>query len=252
MRRACRQARTAWWHTLYAVAVAVLLAVPAHAGGPDPDQGPPGEREVTVFNHGSRPINEIYVSPQTADQWGEDRLGERTLEPGAFLRLHLGRTRACAFDVKIIYDDAGREEQRDVNLCRTLQVAFNGSTATAAPGIGVAHSVTLVNQSARPIQQVFISPAEANQWGDDHLEHGGISVAGRRGVTWRGDCNVDLRVVFENRAAEERRGIDLCAVAQLSIEPGWTTADALPEPRTEAPAEAAAANRSDQIAILPP
>src|SRR5208283_4156547 len=103
-----------------------------------------------------------------------------------------------------------------VDLCRTRELAFDGSAATAPPGIGVAHSVTLVNQSARPIQQVYISPPEANQWGDDRLAQGSISVADRRQLTWHGDCNVDLRVVFENRAAEERRGIDLCAVPLLS------------------------------------
>jgi hypothetical protein len=41
---------------------------------------------------------------------------------------------------------------------------------------------------------------------------------------------VDIRVVFENRAAEERRGVDLCRRASLSIEPGWTTTDELPSP----------------------
>jgi len=237
---------------LCAVAVTVLLAAPARADGPDPVPGPPGGRQVIVLNQGSRPINELYISPQTADQWGDDRLGDRTLEPGASLRVHLGRTRGCVFDFKIIYDDASREEQRGVDLCHTRQLAFDGRAATPAPDSDAAHSITLVNQSAAPIQQVFISPAEASQWGDDRLGEGSISVADRRAVTWHGDCNADLRVVFENRAAEERRGVNLCAMPLLSIEPGWTTADVLPVPRGGAPAEATAANRPSGIATTPP
>jgi hypothetical protein len=225
------------------MAVAVLLAAAARADGSDPTTAPSGERILTVLNHASRPINELYVSPQTAEQWGEDWLGERTLEPGAVFRLRLGQTRACVFDVKIIYDDASREEQRGVNLCHTRQLAFDGSAATPAPGTGAAHSVMLANNSAAPIQQVFISPAEANQWGDDRLGQGSISVADRRTVIWHGDCYADLRVVFENRAAEERRGVDLCALPALSIEPGWTTADALPIPKAAGP---------DRIATAPP
>jgi len=242
-RAACGQAWTGWRHTLGAVAVAVLLAASAHANRPDPAPAPLGERALTVLNHGSRSINEVYVSPQTAEQWGEDWLGERTLEPGAVFRVRLGRTRTCVFDVKIIYDDASREEQRGVNLCHTRQLAFDGAAATPAPGTGVAHSVTLANNSAAPIQQVFISPAEANQWGDDRLGQGSISVADRRAVIWHGDCYADLRVVFENRAAEERRGVDLCALPALSIEPGWTTTDALPVPKAAGP---------DRIATAPP
>ena len=38
----------------------------------------------------------------------------------------------------------------------------------------------------------------------------------------------DLRVVFDNRSAEERRGIDLCTAGRIAIEPGWTTADKVP------------------------
>ena len=205
-----------------------LLAAPARADIPRPVQGPLGEREVTVLNGSPRPINEIYVSPESADQWGEDRLGEQMLEPGDSLRLHLGRTRECIFDAKVVYDDASREETRGLNLCRIHQITFDGSTATAPPETGAEHSVTLVNHARRPIQQVFISPAAANQWGDDRLAAGSISVGDRRAVTWHGACSVDLRVVFENRAAEERRGVDLCATPVLSIEPGWTTADTLP------------------------
>jgi hypothetical protein len=151
------------------------------------------------------------------------------------------------FDAKVIYDDASREEHRGVNLCRTHQLAFDGSTATAPPETGIEHSVTLVNHSPRPIQQVFISPAEANQWGDDRLGQGSISVDDRQAVTWRGDCNADLRVVFENRSAEERRGVDLCDTPVLSIEPGWTTADQLPMPPGAATPQIAVSNRSGQV-----
>ena len=52
-----------------------------------------------------------------------------------------------------------------------------------------------------------------------------ISVGETGRVVFSGGCTVDIRVVFENRAAEERRGIDLCHRAILSIEPGWTTSD---------------------------
>jgi len=101
--------------------VAVLLAAPAHANGPDSAPAPLGERALTVLNQGVRAINELYVSPQTAEQWGEDWLGERMLEPGAVFRVRLGRTRTCVFDVKIIYDDASREEQ----LARSLEMIAN-------------------------------------------------------------------------------------------------------------------------------
>jgi hypothetical protein len=224
---------------MWVAALAALLTLPARAD----EMAPGSERELVVTNHAALSMNEIYISPASADQWGADWLGEHRLEAGGFIRLRLGRTRACVFDLKIIYADASSEEQRGVNLCRLRQVAFDGLAAAPASGLGVAHSITLVNQSARPIQQVFISPAESNQWGDDRLGEGSISVADRRSVTWHGNCNVDLRVVFENRAAEERRGIDLCALPLLGIAPGWTTTDIPALPKATAPAELAATPR---------
>jgi hypothetical protein len=236
MRRAGIGAWTAWRLAGLALAAALLLAPAVRADvPPQPVLGPLGEREVTVVNHSQRPANELYVSPDSAEQWGDDRLGEHTLEPDDTIRLRLGRTRECLFDVKVVYDDASREEVRGVNLCRTRQVIFDGSTATAPPDSGAEHGVTLVNHAPRPIQQVFLSPAAANQWGDDRLGETSISVGERRLVTWRGDCVVDLRVVFENRAAEERRGVDLCETPAVSIEPGWTTADLLPVAKPAAP-----------------
>ena len=233
-----RQAPTARRLILSLLALFVLVPAPFNAHGaraeaprPAVADGSSADREVAVLNSSPLAINELYVSPQSADQWGEDRLGEHTVAAGASVRVRLGRTRECVFDVKVIYEDASREENRGVNLCRLHQLAFDGSTATAPPETGTERSATLLNRSPQPIQQVFISPADAPQWGDDRLAESSISVGDRRDVTWRGTCGVDLRVVFANRAAEERRGVDLCATPLVSIEPGWTTADALPVPR---------------------
>lgn len=224
---------TQWRLAICALALAPLLAAPAPAPAPAdtrPGQGPPGEREVTVFNRSLRPVNEMYVSPGSAEQWGDDRLGEHTLDPGDSLRLRLGRLRDCLFDLRVVYDDASLEEARGVNLCRIHQVTFDGSTALPPPDSGPEHTVTLLNRARRPVKQVFISPAASNEWGEDRLGQTSISVGEARAVTWRGDCTVDLRVVFENHAAEERRGVDLCETPAVSLQPGWTTEDRLPAP----------------------
>ena len=111
---------------------------------------------------------------------------------------------------------------------------------------GQMHDVTLVNRSPQPIQQLYLSSADALQWGDDRLGERDIAAGERRVLTWRGDCRADLRVVFDNRAAEERRGIDLCAATRVAIQPGWTTADTLPVPRPP-PADILVINRSGLV-----
>jgi hypothetical protein len=214
-----------------AAILGAMFAVPASAQ-PRAASPPSVEREISVLNRSRRVINEIYVSPTAADDWGSDRLSEGVLLPGAAFRIRLGRIRDCGFDLQVIYDDGSREESSGHNACRTRQLAFDGSRAVAAPAAREPeHMVVLHNGSLRPIQQVFVSPADSQQWGDDLLTDSVIAVGGHTGIRYRGACVSDLRVVFDNRAAEERRGLDLCQLAELSIEPGWTTSDDVPVPK---------------------
>jgi hypothetical protein len=212
-------------------ALAALVALALVAPGPTiraaMAQAPAGPRDLVVVNRSPLEISELYVSPTTSDAWGEDRLGEATLAPGRSLRLRLGRQRDCAFDVLAIYADASREERAAHDLCRTRNVALDGSTRIHP--VAERREIVLSNQSGRPIQQVFVSAANATAWGEDLLARA-ISVGEHAAIAWRGPCIVDIRIVFENRAAEERRDADLCRRAALSIEPGWTTSDDLPAP----------------------
>ncbi len=185
-----------------------------------------GDRAVVVIDHAAHSIIELYVSPQAADAWGTDQLGDGVLDVGAQLPLKLGRMRDCGFDLLAVYDDLSREEQRGVNLCKLRQVIFDGSHATTPPDLlGPPHNITVIDRTAMPIQQLFISPQDAVGWGDDLLSTATMSVDEQRSLTFRGPCIADVRVVFANRAAEERRGLDLCALTTLRVVPGWTTQD---------------------------
>jgi hypothetical protein len=205
-----------------AMALALLFCLGASHDPVAP--GPLAEREIGIVNHSAHTIVELYVSPSSADAWGTDRLGDRQIDAGARLVLPLGRTRDCGFDVLAVYDDASREEIHAVNLCRIKLVTVDGSQATPPPL--PSETVTLVNASRLPIQQLFISPPDAAQWGDDLLTTSGLSVGEQRDITYQGSCEADVRVVFTNRAAEERRGLNLCTRSRLRIAPGWTTAEA--------------------------
>ncbi len=220
---------------LAGVALGLVLATPALAQTPRQNATPPAaERELSVVNRTTTDITEIYVSPTSSDQWGEDRLGDDALGAGKSFRVRLGRTRDCRFDLRVLYEDGRREERNGQDICRNRQVIFDGSAATAPPPPEAPeHKVTLQNRSRRAIQQVFISSADAPEWGDDRLTDGTVAPGESTTLAYRGPCVADLRIVFANRAAEERRGLDLCDTPALSITPGWTTADDPPTPGPE-------------------
>lgn len=217
------------------------IVVPAMADTPRPTRTRPAPREVTVVNRARLPILQLMVSPTAADQWGEDRLGEATIPPGAQRRTDLGRTAECQFDIQVVYEDLGREERRGVDLCRTRTVTFDGTAASRPEDPFTAtRMLTLVNRTPRAISGVFVSPAAATQWGDDLAPGRGIAPGETGVLTYRGACAADLRVVFDNRAAEERRGLDICATATVTVRPGWTTVETLEQqasPVASGPAE---------------
>jgi hypothetical protein len=219
--------------SLFLIVLVCLAGVPAvGALRAEPlRNGATAERELVVVNHSQQGINELYVSAATAEQWGEDRLADSTLDIGKSVHLRLGRSRDCVFDLQVVYEDASREEVHGFDVCHSRQLALDGSGAVRARNDDdTPHQIVLLNQAGRPIQQVMISPSEAGDWGDDLLAHSSISVGDRANVTYRGECVADLRVVFDNRSAEERHGVDVCTIDRIVIQPGWTTADSVAAP----------------------
>jgi hypothetical protein len=219
--------------------VCLLALAAAGTESSRPSRDAAANLELVVINHSHQAITQLYVSPSASDQWGDDRLSDATIGTGKSIRLRLRRPPDCRVDVQVVYDNESSEETHGFDACGGHPVAFDGSNAVSRSSLfSRAHQLMLVNRSSRPIQQVYVSPSDADQWGDDRLGEGSISIGDSRSIGYRGPCTADLRVVFDNGAAEERRALDLCATPSLVIEPGWTTADHPPVPAAaRAPAE---------------
>lgn len=85
--------------------------------------------------------------------------------------------------------------------------------AGAQPGPGGRPAaVRLDNRGSRPIVLAFVSPAGQPDWGEDRLM--GRPVSPRSSQTLPlppGSCLYDVKIVYADGAAQESRGVDLCA-----------------------------------------
>ncbi|MGK7866770.1 hypothetical protein [Falsiroseomonas sp. E2-1-a20] len=79
-------------------------------------------------------------------------------------------------------------------------------------------SFRLVNGGSQTIREVYVSPSTDHNWGPDRL---GTAVVppGQRFVIGlpRGACVNDLRIVFNDGRAEERRQVDTCRLTDLAV-----------------------------------
>lgn len=111
-------------------------------------------------------------------------------------------------------------------ICLTLPFA---APAMAAPSRARAPppGIMIANWSPRAIREIYVSPSSADDWGRERLEGRQVAAGDDIWLGYGGACRADVRVVFDNEGAEERRGLDLCRHDFIGIRPGWTTSDDL-------------------------
>ncbi|MGA9379267.1 MAG: hypothetical protein WBV73_10905 [Phormidium sp.] len=90
------------------------------------------QRDFNLINDSKLTINEVYVSTINTDQWEEDVLGQETLDSGKSTEITFSRGAAgtCVYDIKVVTTQSQEVERRNVNLCETNDVIFNGSSLT--------------------------------------------------------------------------------------------------------------------------
>ncbi len=88
--------------TAAALLGAVLIgssATPANAQSNDPS--------FRVVNRTPNVVQEVYASPSTQPNWGQDRLGAEVIQPGASHIVRLPADGNCVYDLRFVYQGAG-------------------------------------------------------------------------------------------------------------------------------------------------
>ncbi len=211
---------------LLALLVLALLALrPAAAAA-----AAQGDPSFNLVNRTGQTINEIYVSAVTETNWGADRLGDRVLENGRSFPVRIARSGGCRLDVRVVFANGQAEERRNQDTCAITDMVFgNASTGSAppaggtrAPAVGNAPagqdnpSFNLVNRGRAAIREVYVSSARDSDWGPDRLGRDTLAVGAHLAIRLaQGDCATDVRIIWIDGRAEERRAVDTCRVTNL-------------------------------------
>lgn len=188
-----------------------LLALPAMAE--------PGDRSIRVVNNTANVINEVYASPSNERNWGHDRLGSEVVPPGGRQVVRLPAEGACRYDVRILYQGGGAEERRGLDICAAPDLVLGGGGAAPRGAPQGNPSFTLVNQGQRAIEQFYAAPSSQQAWGPDRLGESAMVQPGQSLPIRlpRGECSYDLRVVWQGGGAQERRGVNTCALSVYAV-----------------------------------
>lgn len=200
--------------------------------GSAPATPPPAARATTgnpsfwLVNGAQRSLQAFYAWRVDSRERGADRLGTGVLAAGERFAVRLPEG-PCLHHLRAEYGDNIVEERRSVDLCAATEVRFDGrGVATApqqpaqpgAPATGDP-SIVLVNRSRQIINNAYASRSTDSEWGSDRLGEGVLAAGQRVNLPLpRGECRWDLRVVYDNNRAEEKRDQNLCAVNEVAFD----------------------------------
>lgn len=84
----------------------------------------------TVVNRSSQPIDQVFVSPSTSNDWGRDLLGDDSIEPGQDLVVRLSQSKTCIQDIRVVFRDKSIYESGKKDFCKTVSFTLNDSSRT--------------------------------------------------------------------------------------------------------------------------
>lgn len=83
------------------------------------------EVKFTLKNSSDFTIDELYASPSTEDNWGEDILGVDVLAGGESGVVTIADgSEECKYDLKAVAEDGTEHELEALDLCQTPDVEF--------------------------------------------------------------------------------------------------------------------------------
>jgi hypothetical protein len=80
-------------------------------------------------------------------------------------------------------------------------------------------SFRLINRGTRALTELYATPAGRETWGRNRLDNATLPPSATRliRIPRTGDCIFDLRVVFADHKALEKKHTDLCRITDLAV-----------------------------------
>ena len=198
------------------MAAALLLALASGARAQPSAPNP----SFYLINRADRPISEVYATSAGQTTWGRDRLSG-AIAPGQSYPIRLPADGNCIYDIRVVYANGQSDERRALNTCSVDEVTFpagRGGVAGAGISASTDPSFRLVNRGRSKINEVYASPAGDDDWGEDRLGEDVVPAGTTRVIRLpSGPCLYDLRVVFANGEANEKRRLNLCSITSLRV-----------------------------------
>lgn len=194
--------------------LALLAAAPAAA---QPQQN----ASFYLVNKGPVAINRVFATPVGMPNWGQDRLNNANIAPGANFPIRLPADGNCMYDIRVSYANGRNEEQRGLNTCETDTITFPAGRANATqarPRTEEDPSFTLVNRGRSPVNELYLSTTGDDRWGEDRLGDATVPAGASKVIRLpAGECLYDMRVVFANGDATEKRRLNLCQTNTMRV-----------------------------------
>jgi hypothetical protein len=226
---------------------AIIVAGTAAAQAPNPS--------FNIVNRGSSPINQAFATPAGMTTWGRDRIANHPIPPGQTAPVRLPADGSCLYDIRVVYANGQSDERRNLNTCNLDNVIFpspegrsrttpegrsrttpegrNGATseernpATSggrnAPSPGRQQAADdptfqLVNRGRSAINEFYASLENEDNWGGDRLGEDTVAPGSARVVHLpAGACIYDVRIVYANGEAAEKRHVNLCSITDMRV-----------------------------------
>lgn len=104
-------------------------------------------------------------------------------------------------------------------MIRPWTAAALAVVGLAAPALADNASFNLVNRANSAVRQLFVTPAGDANWGQNRLLGRTIPPGGSFLVKRRadGNCIMDIRAVFADGRAEERKSLNTCAIDAVAV-----------------------------------
>lgn len=205
--------------------LALAAGLVAGLGAPASAQA---QNRFWLVNDTGRVIERAFVSSSRVSDWGPDILGTGVLPPGnrVWVTPNFGD---CVLDVRVSFQGGGEETRMQVNACGLSQIVFGraGAGASVGGGTGAAVAPTrpvagnpsfnFVNGSGVTIREIYVSLSTESNWGGDRLGANVLQPGQALSISLPavGVCQVDMRVVYMDGRALERRRVETCSVSNF-------------------------------------